>query len=319
MKKTLKIGRSDFGFFIKNGYYLIDKTKLIYDFHHASNDVVLFPRPKRFGKTLNLSMIEYFYDIQKQNSKELFAEFEIAKHKGFCNEHQNKYPVINLTFKDVKETSWDRCLNKFRNVVSKLYKKHQYLLKSDELEKYEKRIIEQIILETSSETSLKGSLKDLSYYLEKHFKQKVVILVDEYDTPIISAFKYTKPPIKTFQSGNLTYYEELINFMQGFLGEAYKENNALFKGMVTGVMRVGKESIFSEWNNLSVFRITSNYFSDSFGFTKEETEKILDDFNLSNKKEEVKQWYDGYKFGEIEKYLQPLVNCKLYCKIQRGV
>ncbi len=305
MEKILKIGRSDFGFFIKNRYYLIDKTKLIYDFHHHSNDVVLFPRPKRFGKTLNLSMIEYFYDIQKQDFKRFFADFEIAKHKDFCNEHQNKYPVINITLKAVKETSWDKCLNKFRNVVSELYAKHQYLIKSDKLEKYEKQIIEQIILETASETRLKVSLKNLSQYLEKHFNQKVVILVDEYDTPIISAFNNTNSPIKSPDKENKTYYEKLVNFMQGFLGEAYKENDALFKGMVTGVMRVGKESIFSEWNNLSVFRITSPYFSDSFGFTKEETEKILDDFNLSNKKEEVKQWYDGYKFGEIENIYNP--------------
>ncbi|PIE79800.1 MAG: AAA family ATPase, partial [Candidatus Delongbacteria bacterium] len=297
MGKILKIGRSDFGFFIKNRYYLVDKTKLIYDFHHNSNDVVLFPRPKRFGKTLNLSMIEYFYDIQKQDYKEFFAEFEIAKYKDFCNKHQNKYPVINLTLKAVKETSWDRCLDKFRNIVSDLYTKHEYLINSDKLGKYEKQIIEQIIDRTADEITVKGSLVKLSEYLEKHFNQKVVILVDEYDTPIISAFNNTNSPIKSPDKENKTYYEKLINFMLGFLGEAYKENDALFKGMITGVMRVG-ETTLSEWNDLSVFGITSNYFSDSFGFTKEETEKILDDFNLSNKKEEVKQWYGGYKFGK---------------------
>ncbi len=305
MGKILKTGRSDFGFFIKNGYYLIDKTKLIYDFHHHSNDVVLFPRPKRFGKTLNLSMIEYFYDIQKQYSKELFSEFEIAKHKDFCNKHQNKYPVINITLKTVKETTWDKCLNKFRNVVSDLYKKHRFLVKSDKLEKDEKHIIENIIDRTADETTVKEGLVKLSQYLEKHFNQKVVILVDEYDAPIISAFNNTNNPIKSLDKENKTYYEKVVNFMQGFLGDAYKENYALFKGMITGVMRVGKESIFSEWNNFDVFGITMPYFSDSFGFTKAETEKILDDFNLSNKKEEVRQWYDGYKFGEIDNIYNP--------------
>ncbi len=305
MKKTLKIGRSDFKLIVKNEHYFVDKTKLIYDFYNNRNDILLIPRPKRFGKTLNLSMIEHFFDIQKPESQELFSEFEISKNKDFCEKHQNKYPVINISLKGIKEPNWKECLNKFIELISGLYENYSFLLQSDKLSIYQKKKFENIILQEASKAQYKGSLETLSYYLYKHFEKEVVILVDEYDTPIISAFKYTRPPIKTFQSGNLTYYEKVINFMQGFLGDAYKGNDALHKGMLTGVMRVGKESIFSEWNNFDVFGVTMQYFSDSFGFTKEETEKILDYFNLSNKKEEVKQWYNGYKFGETENIYNP--------------
>ncbi len=305
MEKILKIGRSDFGLFIKNGFYLVDKTNLIYDFHNNANDIVLFPRPKRFGKTLNLSMIEYFYDIQKQENKELFSNLKIAKNAEFCKEHQNKYPVINITLKGIKETNWEKCLNKFGDVISELYKKYNFLLKSEKIEDYDKEEIEQIIRKTANETTIKGGLLKLSKNLETHFNQKVVILVDEYDTPIISAFNNTNSPIKSEDKENKTYYEKVINFMQGFLGDAYKENDALFKGMLTGVMRVGRESIFSEWNNFDVFGITSNYFSDSFGFTEEETEQILIDFGLKSKIKDIKQWYDGYKFGAKDSIYNP--------------
>jgi len=146
------------------------------------------------------------------------------------------------------------------------------LLKSDKLEHYEKHLIEKIILGTASETDYKSSLEDLSKYLRQHFEKDVIILVDEYDAPIINGFKNTPKPIKS-KRGETTYYENVINFMQTFLGSAFKGNNNIEKGLITGVMRVGRESIFSEWNNFSVYGITSNYFTDKFGFTKQETEK----------------------------------------------
>ncbi len=305
MEKTLKIGSSDFKTIITDNGYFIDKTMLIKQFYDNNNYVLLLPRPKRFGKTLNLSMIEHFFDIQKPESKKLFADFKIAREKEFCEQHQNKYPVINISLKSIKEPEWEGCLNKFIKFISILYENYSFLLQSDKLSIYQKKEFERIILKEANEAEYKGSLETLSYYLYKHFEKEVIILVDEYDAPIISAFQYTKPPIKTFQSGNLTYYERVINFMQSFLGDAFKGNKAMHRGMVTGVMRVGKESIFSEWNNFGVFGITMPYFSDSFGFTKAETEQILDYFNLSHKKEEVKQWYNGYKFGEIENIYNP--------------
>ncbi len=305
MEKKLKIGSSDFKTIITDNGYFIDKTLLIKEFYDNSNYVLLIPRPKRFGKTLNLSMIEHFFDIQKPESRELFADFKIAQDKDFCEQHQNKYPVINISLKSIKEPNWEGCLNKFIQLISRLYENYSFLLQSDKLSIYQKKRFERIIEREANSAEYKESLEILSYYLYKHFEREVIILVDEYDAPIISAFNNTNSPIKSPDKENKTYYEKVINFMQGFLGDAYKGNAALHKGMLTGVMRVGKESIFSEWNNFDVFGITMPYFSDSFGFTKEETEKILDDFNLSSKKEDVKLWYNGYKFGEIENIYNP--------------
>ncbi len=305
MKKALKIGSSDFKTIITDNGYFVDKTMLVKKFYDNSNYVLLIPRPKRFGKTLNLSMIEHFFDIQKPESKKLFADFKIAQEKDFCEKHQNKYPVINISLKSIKESDWDKCLNKFIKLIARLYQNYSFLLQSEKLSIYQKKEFERIILQEANEAEYKGSLETLSHYLYTHFEQEVIILVDEYDAPIISAFNNTNSPIKSPDRANKTYYEKVVNFMQGFLGDAYKGNNSLHKGMLTGVMRVGKESIFSEWNNFDVFGITMPYFSDDFGFNKDETEKILGDFNLSNKKEEVKKWYDGYKFGEIENIYNP--------------
>ncbi len=304
-KKTLKIGRSDFGLIVGEGHYFVDKTMLIYDFYNNINDILLIPRPKRFGKTLNLSMIEHFFDIQKPDSKQLFTDFKIAKEKDFCEKHQNQYPVINITLKDVKEKNWENCFESFKTVISQLYQNHDYLLTSDKLSNSEKEFINDIILEKAKDKFFKFGLEILSKYLYKHHQRKIIILVDEYDAPIINAFNNTNPPIKSHDKEKNTYYEQVISFMQGFLGRAYKGNPYLKKGLLTGVMRVGKESIFSEWNNFDVFGVTMPYFSDSFGFTKEETEKLLTYFNLSERIDEVKKWYDGYKFGNVENIYNP--------------
>ena len=304
-KKTIRKGSSDFKTIIEDNGYFVDKTMLIKEFFENGNYTLLMPRPKRFGKTLNLSMIEYFFDIQKKDDKKLFSIFEITKENEFCEKHQNKYPVINISLKGVKETNWDTCLDKFKNLISNLYKEHRFLLQSDKLEKDEKQIITNIISETATDAKYKDSLKTLSSYLKKHFNQKVIILVDEYDAPIISAFNNTNNPIKSGDKENKTFYENVINFMQGFLGEAYKGNNDLKKGLLTGVMRVGRESIFSEWNNFEVYGITSTYFADKFGFTKKETEKLLNYFNLQDDNEQITKWYDGYRFGNISEIYNP--------------
>ena len=298
MKKTIKIGRSDFKVIVGNNHYFVDKTMLIYDFYTNASDIILMPRPKRFGKTLNLSMIEHFFDIQKTDSAELFSEFKIAQEKQFCEKHQNKYPVINITLKGVKEDNWDSCLRKFKILISELYQTHDYLLDSENLKSYEKQIIESVILKKADDIELKTSLKILSHYLRKHFGKKVIILVDEYDAPIINAFNNTNSPIKSPDKTNKTYYEKVIAFMQGFMGDVYKGNEGnLEKGLLTGVLRVGRESIFSEWNNFRVYGITSPYFDDKYGFTKQETIDLLTYFNLEDRQKKVQQWYDGYKFG----------------------
>ena len=297
MKKTIKKGSSDFKTIIKDNGYFVDKTLFIKDFFEDSSYTLLIPRPKRFGKTLNLSMVEYFFDIQKSENAKLFSEFKIAQEQEFCKRHQNKYPVINISLKSIKETKWDKCYDKFKTLISELYKEHKYLLKSNKLEQYDKQDVENIISEIANEAKYQNSLKMLSVYLQKHFEQEVIVLVDEYDAPIINAFNNTDLPIKSPIKSNKTYYENVISFMQGFLGETFKGNNSLKKGLLTGVMRVGRESIFSEWNNFDVFGITSNYYSSSFGFTEEEIDDLLNYFSLQNKKNNIKRWYDGYQFG----------------------
>ena len=303
-RKTLKLGRSDFELIVGNNHYFVDKTMLIYEFYHNENDIVLLPRPKRFGKTLNLSMIEYFFDIRKPESKKLFSKFKISENKEFCKEHQNKYPVINISLKDIKKASWNKCLENFKDTIYELYQEHKYLLQSNKLDSSEKKHFRDIISKTALETEYETSLFKLSKYLKNHFEKEVIILVDEYDAPIINAFKNTPLPIKK-EKGKNTYYQNAIDFMQLFLGKAYKGNKNLKKGLLTGVMRIGKESIFSEWNNFDVFGITMPYFDDKFGFTEDETKKLLTYFNLKNDIKTVARWYDGYKFGETDKIYNP--------------
>ncbi len=304
-RKTIKKGSSDFKTIIEDNGYFVDKTMLIKEFFEDNSYTLLIPRPKRFGKTLNLSMIEHFFDIQKPESNKLFKGFEISGEFDFCKKHQNNYPVINISLKSVKEYTWEECLEKYKSIISKLYQIHDFLLESDKLKDAEKQIYAKILSKTANEVEYKESLESLCHYLKKHFDRKVIILVDEYDSPIISAFKYTPPPIKTFNEGDLTYYERVINFMQGFLGDAFKGNNDLKKGLLTGVMRVGKESIFSEWNNFEVYGITSKYYANRFGFTKAEVSELLTYFHLADNKNIIEKWYDGYKFGDVDNLYNP--------------
>ncbi len=318
MKKDIKIGSSNFKTIIEDNGYFVDKTMLIKDFLENSCYTLLIPRPKRFGKTLNLSMIEHFFDIRKEESAKLFSEFEIAKEKEFCKKHQNQYPVINISLKDIKANNWEACYEKFKIEISDLFKKHKYLLKSECLDELEKEYFKQIHDETASQTKFEYSLKNLSEYLKNHHKKKVIILVDEYDAPIINAFNNTNSPIKSIDKENKTYYEKVISFMQTLLGKVYKGNNNLDKGLITGVMRVGRESIFSEWNNFDVFGITMPYFSDSFGFTRTETEEILTYFNLNDRIDDIEKWYDGYKFGKVDNIFNPWSIVSYIAKSEAG-
>ncbi len=302
-KKVIRKGSSNFKTIIEDNGYFVDKTMLIKEFFDNGNYTMLMPRPKRFGKTLNLSMIEHFFDIQKSDSSKLFTEFEITKEKDFCEKHQNKYPIINISLKDIDETNWNDCLDSFKSLISKMYDKYDFLLKSDKLKDNDKEKYKNIISETATDTKFKESLENLSNYLQKHFGEKVIILVDEYDTPIINGFYYTN---KNKKNESITYYENVISFMRTFFGKAFKGNDDnLKKGLLTGVMRVGRESIFSKWNNFEVYGITMPHFADKFGFTKSETEKLLTYFNLQDEIKNLAKWYDGYKFYNISQIYNP--------------
>ena len=298
-KKTLEIGRSDFKKIVGKGHYFVDKTLLIKEFIESNSYVLLMPRPRRFGKTLNLSMLEHFFDKTKPDSAKLFTDLKISEHKEFCKEHQNQYPVINLTLKNVKELNWRECHNNLKRTISELYKKHDYLLDSDKLKNYEKKEIENIILK-SPDADYQFSLKILSEYLQTHHDKEVIILVDEYDTPIISGYKST-----FIDKRDEIYYENIISFIQSFFGSAFKGNNALHKGLITGIMRVARESIFSDLNNLGTYTIFNFDFADKFGFTEQETKDIINYFLPNADFTTISKWYDGYKFGRIDKIFNP--------------
>ena len=291
-KKRILRGNSDFESMINGNGYFVDKTIFLKEFMNSGDHVLVMPRPRRFGKTLNLSMTEYFFDIQKPESKKLFREFKINEEKAFCEEHQNKYPVISISFKNVDGDDWKTCMTEIRDKITNLFRKHKKLLSSDRLESYEKKFVEQIIHEKGKPKDYRSALEKLSHYLNIYFEKKVIILIDEYDAPIISGF-------------NNGYYDEIIKFMKSFLGNALKDNTNLEISLVTGILRIAKESIFPGINNVGVYAITSNYFSDHFGFTEQETIELLKYFGLQNQFQQIKHWYNGYQFGSTQNIYNP--------------
>ncbi|QTA81720.1 AAA ATPase-like domain-containing protein, nuclease domain-containing [Desulfonema limicola] len=281
--KKLPIGLSDFKELIENDYYYIDKTKYIQEIIKSSSKILLLPRPRRFGKTLNLSMLKDFFENTGENHKQLFKGLEIEKHEVF-ELHQGKYPVIFLTFKDVKHLNWSDCLNGLKSVVYYEYARHRYLIEKDTLFPEEKKYFQQVIEGSLPDADYNDALKKLSMYLGRCYNMPVVILIDEYDTPIHAG--YAKG-----------YYEQIISFMRNFLSGGLKDNTYLFKGVLTGILRVAKESVFSGLNNLGVYTLLDKEFNTFFGFTEPETANLLKDYDLSNRFNEVSSWYNGYNFG----------------------
>ncbi|QTA81713.1 AAA ATPase-like domain-containing protein, nuclease domain-containing [Desulfonema limicola] len=281
--KKLPIGLSDFKKLIEEDYYYIDKTKYIKDIIESSSEILLLPRPRRFGKTLNLSMLKYFFENTGKNCKSLFKGLEIEKHEEF-ELHQGKYPVIFLTFKDVKHLNWEHCLSSLKYVIYDEFTKHRYLMEGDSLFPDEKIFFQKALERSLSQDECHNALKYLSKCLSRYYNMPVVILIDEYDTPIHAG--YAKG-----------YYEEIISFMRNFLSGGLKDNTYLFKGVLTGILRVAKESVFSGLNNLGVYTLLDKEFNTFFGFTESETAGVLKDYDLSNRFNEVSSWYNGYNFG----------------------
>jgi len=289
--KELDLGNSDFKSIIENNNYFVDKSLLIKEVIKAQKQVILLPRPRRFGKTLNLSMLKYFFDIKQHENEKLFINLKIWQEETEIREKHGKYPVIYLSFKDAKDDTWIECLELIKAEIVDIYRDNSYLLKCDILSEEEKQEYQQMINAKASEAQLKRSLKKLSEFLHRYYNQKVVILVDEYDTPI--------------QAGYKKFYDKTISFMRSLLSGAFKDNKYLYKGVITGILRVSRESIFTGLNNVSVHSVLDNEFSDKFGFTEVETKQILKDFNVPIQYEEIKKWYDGYKIGQTTDIYNP--------------
>ncbi|KXS49091.1 MAG: Protein of unknown function (DUF1703)/Predicted AAA-ATPase [Halanaerobium sp. T82-1] len=293
--KKLPVGLSDFKQIVKNNYYFIDKSLFIKEIIDEDAAVLLLPRPRRFGKSFNLSQLYYYFNINEKES--LFADLKISRTAERYQKEKNKYPVIKIDFKGVSAVNWTEAAENLKRIIASEYKNHYYLFNSELLMDYEKDEFKKIIDLSADISSYKFSLEKLSDYLARFHKQKAIILIDEYDEPI--------------QSGYLNdYYQQIISFMRTFLIRALKDNNNVEKGILTGVLRIARESIFSGLNNLVVSSLLDEKYNQYFGLLTAEVEKIFRDFDLEYKLAEIKQWYNGYNFGgEIIYNPWSIINC----------
>ena len=286
MKKKLPIGISNFKEIIEDEYYYFDKTEFIENLFEEVSKIKLFTRPRRFGKTLNMSMIKYFFDIENKNeNKKLFENLKISENEYF--KKQGTAPVISISFRNYDESSWENGFEMIKNTISDLYDEFEFVKENLSARKKEK--YDSILFNRATEATWKLSLLDLTKYLYEYYGKKVVVLIDEYDQPIIDS--YVKG-----------YYQEAISFFKTFYGVVLKDNNYLEMGIMTGILRVAKENIFSGLNNLRVYTILDNRFTEYFGITESEVEKALKDFNLEFELQDVQKWYNGYLFGDIKVY-----------------
>lgn len=284
----IPVGVSDFGEIRKNDYYYIDKSALISDLlKKAGTKVTLITRPRRFGKTLGMSMLEHFFDIRK-DSKKVFEGLEIVKQTKLCEEWMNQYPTIFVSFRQVDGLDFVGAYGMLEMVISDLFKEHLYLLDSENVSEFDKEIMKQLLWRKASVIDVKGSLILLTRMLKSHYGKQVVLLMDEYDVPVAKA-------------NNHGYYKEMLDVMKGLM-QALKDNSALSFAVVTGCLRIAKESIFTGTNNFVSDTITDSRLSEYFGFTQEEVDQILENFDVKNLADQIRVWYDGYHFGDFDVY-----------------
>ena len=284
--KKLPIGLSDFKELIEENYYYFDKTNLIDEVIKDGSKVKLFARPRRFGKTLNMSMLKYFFDIKEaEENRKLFKDLYIEKTENF--KEQGQYPVIFLSLKDLKARTWEEMERGIKNLLQEVFSEHKYLIK--ELDEFDLSILKKIINKEVELEGLKSSLKFLTKILYEKYNKKVVVLIDEYDAPLVSAY-------------HNKYYEKAKDFFKTFYSSVLKDNTYLQMGIMTGIIRVIKAGIFSDLNNLNTYTILSDFYPNCYGLTEEEVKKALIDYNLEYEMGDVKDWYDGYRFGKTEVY-----------------
>ena len=286
MKKLLPDGISDFKTLIENNYYYVDKTPFISEIGKNVGKTLLFTRPRRFGKTLNMSTLKYFFDIRNaEENKKLFKDLEIEKNSYF--EMQGKHPVIFISMKDVKEISMNECKEKLKDMIANLFREYFDIV--DSLDVFDKEDFISICKKDFNKIVLENSLKFLAKALNKYYDKKVVILIDEYDTPLVSAYKYG-------------YYNDAKNFFSGLYGSVLKDNTSLQVGVITGIIRIVRAGIFSDLNNLSEHSILDEEYDEYFGFLEEEVKNILKYYEIDYKLEEIHSWYNGYVFGVTKVY-----------------
>ena len=290
-KKQVLQGIDNFKKLIDSNGYYVDKTLLIKELIDRPDQIVLITRPRRFGKTLNMSMLKYFFEHPKcrQNDFEedvsyLFENLNITKAGDKYKQELGKYPVVYLTLKNAKQNNWEDTLYNLKEIISDEYKRHRYLLKSDILSDVEKEKYQKIMDGKADTIVYTDVIKNLTEYLKRYFKEDCIVIIDEYDTPI--------------QSGYIEgYFKEVIEFQKSMLVKGFKDNNALKQGILTGIMKVAQESIFSDFNNPLVCTVLAEEFSDKFGFTEKEVEQMAEYLELTSHLEDIKKWYDGYIFG----------------------
>lgn len=283
--KKIPIGIEDFKELIIENYFYIDKTKFIEDIINDGAKVKLFTRPRRFGKTLNMSMLEYFFDVKdREENRQLFERLYIEKSPIFSE--QGKYPVIFISMKGIKGTTWEEMEKSIRKVFSNLYEKYNYL--RENLSERNKRKFDKIWFEENSD-DYSDSLNFLSKLLEERYKEKVIVLIDEYDAPLTMAYEYN-------------FYERAVVFFKDLYGAVLKTNTSLRMGVLTGAIRVAQAGIFSDLNNLKVNTILNEAYDEYFGLLEDEVKKVLVEDKIEDKIEDVKSWYDGYRFGNAEVY-----------------
>ncbi len=290
--KGIGIGESDFkSLIIKDNYY-IDKTLYIKDIIDNQSKVILVTRPRRFGKTLNMSMLKYYFDIKQKDNITLFKNLKIMAQDEYYTSKLGAYPVIYVSLKDAGLMNYDYMIMQMKTIMMDMFYEHKYILESNKIPEGDKKRFNRILNAKATDIDLINSLKTLSKMLYLYYNKPAILLIDEYDVPIQSAYVEG-------------YYENAMKFLKSFYNTTFKDNPYLEKTVLTGVSRVAKESIFSGANNFVVYTVLDNEFANDFGITEEEMDKVIKDFDIEDKKNQIKEWYDGYKIGNVEGIYNP--------------
>ena len=285
--EKLPIGIESFEKMRREDFYYVDKTRLIEQLLSQWGEVNLFTRPRRFGKTLNMSMFQNFFEIGRESV--LFDGLDISKNVQLCEKYQGKFPVVFISLKSVNGNTYEEAVGHLIKIINREARRMQFLLESSKLTQYDKKLFEQLLEREMDEETIASSIQELTELLEKHYDKKVIVLIDEYDVPLS----------KANENG---YYDEMVLLLRNFFGNVLKTNDSLEFAVLTGCLRIAKESIFTGLNNFKVYSITDVRFDETFGFTDMEVKKILEYYGLEKYSETVKEWYDGYRFGNADVY-----------------